>query len=409
MATQSVKDILNTEVPKPSFVLSPSVPAPLPSGVTVTRNGGDNVARTLDPYSGKFEHVPEDTPRVYGDDQSLLVEAASRTNHVNYSADYTQWVNDGTTINFASSILGGQNATSYQIINNGSQSDSIQAQAGSFSSSMEVVWAILEEGNSTSYEVGARDTNNFNTIGGFIYDLQNGNIFPTGASNTISVNKRTITNNGPNGGKVVLCVARYDPTDGINVSGAGREAQHFPDTNGNSGNAIVHQTQIEEAPNASSPIVTTSSAKTRAGDNYTIFSGGQPDWWNPNEGTLFVEAVMPAYNHSGVMQVLSDSGADERWIGIQSDGGVLSFNGDAASVSKSISPYNTFKAATTVRGSEFQTVVDGVAGQNASTNGNLLSINTLSMGRSSNLILTVKQILYYPRALPESTLNTLTS
>jgi hypothetical protein len=80
MATQSVKDILDTEIPKPTFSLQPSRAVPVPSDVTVNRSSG---AWTQTP-TGLYEYKSAGQPRAYGGDQSLLVEGPQLTNYIDH-------------------------------------------------------------------------------------------------------------------------------------------------------------------------------------------------------------------------------------------------------------------------------------------------------------------------------------
>jgi len=360
------------------------------------------VARTLDPISGKFEHVGEDTPRVYGSDQGLLVEAAGRTNEVPYSADIdpsdTVWrrsFNNASTD--VTSILGSnQNALKFE---NTSGNSFRQANIfyGNFTGNTETLSVIYEVVSQNKF---AHSIYN-NSVGDHVhlveYDIVNDNLETLQGSG--SKNIRKITESGPNGGTVYQLIVK-----GSSTSGDSRKTFVYPtgtDPNTNAG--IVHHVQHEEAPNASSPIVTGSSAKTRAGDDYTIFSGGQPDWWNPNEGTIFGAVLFPAYKQPDFTRHLEIVGLAV----LQTKQGKISFNhGDIgfATLARSYTPFTNIKFAVTL---EEDSMV-------FSTNGSSQSNVGLDSVGASTMVITEgvsrwQKLIYYPRALPESTLNTLTT
>jgi hypothetical protein len=87
MATQSVKDILDAEIPPPTWVLNPTKANPLPSEVDFSRNSR---GRTLD-TDGTFKFVGKDTPRIYGAQQDLLVEKESKQLVYNPQVSVAAW------------------------------------------------------------------------------------------------------------------------------------------------------------------------------------------------------------------------------------------------------------------------------------------------------------------------------
>jgi len=86
MATQSVKDILNTEIPRPAFSLRPSPVAPLPNEATFNRS---SKARTLN-ANRDITQVSSGEARYYGADQPLLLEPFE-TNRLIDAKDPSNW------------------------------------------------------------------------------------------------------------------------------------------------------------------------------------------------------------------------------------------------------------------------------------------------------------------------------
>jgi len=412
MATESIKNILDTEVPRPSFVLRPSVAAPIPSEVTHTRNGQDDVARTLDPYSGKFESVAEDTPRVYGDSQSLFMEASSRKNHVLYSSAINQSNWGGTDLgaeSAVSSVIKGQ--TAYEQAGDSSNNfANIQNGSGTLTGNAEVAHFIIEKGTAAESAVGVYNTTSGTHVFGLDYDW-------SADSTTVSLGAvsdsyvRTLQSVGPNGGKVVEIVVRYAGSNGGNVNGESREARVYVDRTANSNTTICHHAQIEQAPNPSSPIVTGSTGKTRAADSYTIFSGGEPDWWNSNQGTLLFDLSIQFRSvdtPESSMRVCKFGSVDE----IRVDNGFKGkqFYRLTSSTNRifDVNPFKVDNIAVSFDGATHILAVNG-SSKSASAKSNIAGTDSLSLGGKQRLLATFRSITYIPRALPESTLNTLTS
>jgi len=411
MATQQIKDILNTEVPKPSFVLSPSVPAPLPSempfgesGTGTGRSGKDNVARTLDPYSGKFEQVAEDTPRIYGSDQSLLVEATSRTNHVKNSADVSSWDTSGvdSVSSGLASIIEGENINAYELTGT-SDSDKAVEECGVVEEATHHYSAIIEQ--STADIVKLRAVNRSKNAGrGFLeYDFSLGSISNSGGG-VDDTHSRILPFTGPNGGEVV----RIGFSANVFGEGGDQLEIHYYPSVGGGDKSILHHAQVEVAPNSSSPILTQGSATTRAGDDYSIFSGGQPSWWNPNEGTFFVEIVPLYQNTNDDQRILNGEDLDHRYLYLDEDGDLRAFDGTNLVSAGSVSNFSVNKGAVSFDASDITVSLNG-SSMKKESNGKFLNTASLNIGYNNQLLASISRLLYYPRALPESTLNILTS
>jgi hypothetical protein len=407
MATQQIKDILNTEVPKPSFVLSPSVPAPLPSGVTVTRNGQDNAARTLDPYSGKFKQVGEDTPRLYGSQQQLLLETTRRTNQVRYSADINP-------TNYQTNSLNGTFDVPSIIANDGGSKSfdakHISQDTGSFTNSVETASAIFENdfGGVVKLRIGG-GSSQFN-IAEVIYNFETGdfNLGTFGAE--LSGGAEVIDENGPGvGGQVVRLHLSYDPTLTSDGGGSGRELYMFPAETETKN--IIHHAQLEEAPNASSPIVTKSAKKTRAGDVLNLFSGGQPDYWNTTQGTFIITTQLPVFNNRFSPVPLAFNPTSDRIFITRNPPYNVKFRDDDgvdASPSKSFSALEVVTIGLSLT-EDFAILSANGSSDNISYDGDALNSSKVELTRTGQSIFRHRRIIYFPRALPEPALNILTS
>jgi hypothetical protein len=420
MAT--VEQILNIDLPKPTFALQPSRLAPLPSdmpfGESGTGTGRNTAGRTLDPVSGKYVSKGPDVPRIYGADQSLLVEAAGRTNHVHHSSvpSSSKWSFGGAVeVGSKTSLIKGE--TAYEWRGGGDENDRIrQLSAGSFHNKEEVAYMIIEDTGDdpiTRLAVENKLTGDF--VAGVEFDWSStseSNAF----GNALSVNSRQLFSdgNGPNGGAVYWVQVQYDASTD---DGDAREYKWDPQRGANSLSCILHHAQIEEARNASSPIVTQGSPVTRAGDDYAIFEGGQPEWWNPNEGTIIAEVIPTAYpNNAKNIQVFGlDNNSYKSWgklfYNTSTPIGWTCFDGsNAPPVAVGANAFTTFTAAVSLNSSKMVCSANGQSNK-TNHNGDLLSTDTLTIGEDQKeegqFIL--QSAYYIPRALPESTLNTLTS
>jgi len=418
MAT--VEQILNIDLPKPTFALQPSRLAPLPSdmpfGKSGTGTGRNTAGRTLDPVSGKYVSKGADVPRIYGADQSLLVEAVGRTNHVLNAFDLSEWVPDSNiVVNSTSkpSIVEGENAAYLE--DNGR----IKTPAGTFSTSIETASFFIEKEDSdpsTEVLLIVRNSANFNVVVKGTFDTTVGVGSELLTTNGQRINSRKITDNGRNGGVVWQVVISYDPTLSSN-GGASRDVSIFPDGTASANDVYFHGAQLEEAPNASSPIVTQGSPVTRAPDKYVISLG---DWWNTDEGTIFAEFV-PQYQNVtssfGIDDLIRKDGSTSAgWLQLVGsnpfDVKSNSFTGSALKLPNESTSFESVKAAISVnRSGSYVLSVNGVSKSDITDGSKLLGQqgDILKLASQNEYIGTYLQILYYPRALSESTLNAITA
>jgi hypothetical protein len=284
----------------------------------------------------------------------------------------------------------------------------IQKNAGTISNSEEVTYAIIEFLTSTLARVGVDERNGPNFVGTAEFDNK-ADVVST-ENGTIEANARAL-GRGPNGGELVHCQIRYDPST---YSGNDRGVSLYPDRNGNGKSCVFHHAQTEESYNASTPIVTGLNAKTRERDNYTFFSGAQPDWWNPNEGTFLFSVVPRAYNYkfndilnfSQNERVEFDNGSPSRVIFVDKNN-TPDVNLKVENLNNAHTPSKF--ALSVENNSKIILSVNGSSDKDSSYSGTPLSTSDLYIKPEEGLIATIGSLSYFPRALPESTLNTLTT
>jgi hypothetical protein len=370
--------------------------------VTVTRNGQDNVARTLDPYSGKFEQVGEDTPRIYGSQQSFLVEAASRTNYVSYSSaiNDTNWTAvQVTSSSVPNSLIADEDETAYELSEDGQSAGkgNIRVLSGTFSGSDEVAEVYLEKGTADETAFGVGNTTSSNLLFTAAFDWSAETLSKVAGSFQAS-HVRKIQTDGPNQKKAVQLIVRYAGGNTENVSGDTRQFRIWPDDNANGGSVIAHHAQLEEAPNASSPIVTGSSATTRGADDVTIFSGGQPEWWNDNEMTLFIELVPRAYADGGISVFILTGGNNNRHIYQQNDIYRWWDGNNSVTNFGSVNPYSVDKIAVSMTRSGATASLNG-ASTSLPHDGTNLDATRLDLGEK-NVVMEAKRVIAFPQSLP---------
>lgn len=409
----TVEQILNTEIPAPTFVLSPSRPAPIPSDVNFGEGatGRPTPGRTLNSATGKFESKGSDVPRIYGENQSLLVEASSRTNHLTGSSDLkvgTEWNSYGNynRIGTAESIIEGKSA--YEV-ETGGGNDHLNQVAGSFTGSTEIAWVIVEKKSADQFTLIIRDSasgDKLNCEYTFSGDSVSTGITGT-ANQTLNGRARVLTTNGLNSGTTVLLSLRYT-TAGF---AGNRQLQILPNTTGATARSYIHHAQLEERGQVSSPIVSGSSPTTRSGETFELPQGS---WWNDNEGTFFYTFnplnFYQAQNYHTIRNM--GSGVDFGKMGsagkapypIQAEDN----SGRLARVDNRIQAYTLNKYAVSFDQSKMINSANGVS-SSADHDGALLDTSGVISISPFRTQLTYGRIAYFPRAFSEATLNILTS
>jgi len=279
----------------------------------------------------------------------------------------------------------------------------------------ETLSVIIEKGSSNLTDFAWKDTSSSASDEfRYSYDWSNDTLTQTLANDATERYRgfRTLEATGPNGGQLVRVVV------GLNADNVGSPLlfRFWGDPVGNGNTTVLHHAQIEEAPNASSPIVTQGSPVTRAPGKYVISLG---DWWNTDEGTIFAEFVPQYYNLTTGFEIdnliRKGGSTSAAWLQLTGNNpfGVKSnsFTGSSLKLSNEATPFESVKAATSVnRSGSYVISVNGVSKSDIADGSNLLGQqgDILDLNQQ-DYIGTFLLILYFPRALPESTLNAITS
>jgi hypothetical protein len=275
----SVQEILDTNIPQPSFSWRPSRAAPYPSDVNFSRS---NEGYTFDPVKSKYVLKGADVPRIWGAQGGLMI-TGSRTNQVEHSrpdqGKYASTSISGTLVN---SVFENKQAVEASA---SSGSARYSDYAGVLSSDENWASVIAEKGTSGSFDWGLRDNGPPATYE-FRYDWGSDSVTTVNDPNISGTIQDTYIEHipaTPNGGKMVRVWAHVS---GMNNNEA--EVTVWPDTVNGSGTTIFHHQQFVAGYRIGSnpPIWTTGSAKTEGGDNINI-----PDAsWRPeteNGAVLF--------------------------------------------------------------------------------------------------------------------------
>ena len=358
MAT--VQEIL-TEIPRPTFQFRPGYQAPLPEGMTLTR---PSAAQTKDPVSGLYTSVPSGQKRNFGPQQNFLIEREQRTNRVRYSAENTDanrgWGGSFQSEAIVSSII--EDGKGVKLAHNGDGGwlrSSYICRGGVTSGGVEVLSMIVEEGSQKRDRMNVRDDDTGEIYADAQIDWkQSPPVAENPNNNSDKVYLRKLFDNGPNGGRVYRLVARGTaPSDGNN-----RRADLLMVGNGPpaGSEAIIHHAQIEEALNASLPIVTQGNAVTRGAEDVTV---DVRDWWNPNGGLFLIEFMPRAHKIDRPFIVkLSSGNTGIRYASYKGETTFdLFLNADTTNYKENnvFEPFNKYRVAVSWNKNEINAVVNG--------------------------------------------------
>lgn len=393
MATQAIQDILDTEIPKPLWALSPTHASPI-GGATHSTSGTGVASDSRTAFSsqrGKFIEYG-DQPRIGGTSQSLVFEGANSRNEVDFSSDFDAWVlKNNTSKASVENLIDSGNANS-QYISGSNAADRIERDAGSLSGGVEVATLIFEERDSSEIKFMVE-----NSTGSPSYYMFRIAIDINGDS-TLSVSldrgeyydvsTTLITGSGPAYGNPVHRVqVKYGGND-ANSAGDNRRVRVYPNGSGESGDVgiAVHHTQVEETAQAGTPIVTENSPADRSGEDVTIW-GTQPDWWNEQAMTLVVEFT-PPYNGIERKSVFLGENTNSRWGYMSATSDPFDFKTydgtNIVNLNSSITSHEKNRVAIAATQDRVHLAANGQSTQGPH-NGSLLTISQLDIGPLNNL------------------------
>jgi len=289
MATQSVKDILNAEIPRPTFTWRPSRASTTGTDVTHTRN---SPAWTYDPTKGLFVERSSGTPLSYGAEQGYLNNGLGGSNILNWISQINSaragWsefeVASETTV---SSLFEGESANKITATSSGL--GQISQAFGGFSGNREVLWGIFEKPASNAspeFVFKLRNKSQNLDVVSLVYNWGNDTLSTFGTS--AYSGSRRVSESGPNGGPLVYLFLAITSGNSLNNTSDGKGIQIQADPNKNGGSVIAHHAQHDDGNRLRDvpPIVTRSSTVQREPDDVDLDLSGDV---NKNKGTFLIE------------------------------------------------------------------------------------------------------------------------
>lgn len=396
MATQSVKDILDADLPKPTFSLVPSRLSPLNNDTTYSRgsvSNGDFQAQTVNPTSGYYKGT--DGPRVFGKSQGLLVEGNNKKQyHDARQPPNGAWPDTYTDTAGRDGIDGDNSSFGGTLLKDNSQSIDSQVPVPDSTGD---TWAIslwVHKNDSPSimrfdFKVVWDSGSNFERVD---VNLDNGTL----DSRYINQGSFHIQESYNTDWWRLVAIL---PSPG-NVANKKAGTRIYT----TDGDVRIDNLQIEKKANTS-PIFSSGSATTRGEDDVTV--DVNTDWFNDREGTFLFDFEILSYRFGSRFRF----GSPESWFEV--DGPVPPYeirsnNSNPTVGIGVVEVKERSKYAISVTPSQRILSLNGTSSI-FGNDGTLLSPGSYLLGEGGGGSIVFYKINYYPRALPESTLNTLTS
>jgi hypothetical protein len=363
------------------------------------------VLLTQQANEARFDHNP--TTR---ESLGLLIEE-QRTNLVTYSSafDNASWVKSNATIATAQTIAPDGTQTAQQFIpNNGATIGAgtnlykqITLAAGSTATT---IYAKAKELTAFTLQDGSGNGGNFNLSAGTATNVGGGVASITAVGNgwyrCIATVASSITNP----------YVFFYPSSGT--------------ANGYNG-IYIWGAQLEAGAFATSYIPTVASQVTRSADSASMTGTNFSSWYNSGQGTLYADAIS-SYGSAGNWAVLTalDSGSSSyansliiRRTSNTTLNTYLDYNGTGVLLGGSVSASSSaLKVAVSLSaGSYAQSVNGGTAATSSTPTSMIANINSLDIGYYSGTSInnyringTIKKIAYYPLAVTNAQLQSLT-
>ena len=371
--------------------------------------------------TGLLERVPADQPRFDYDPvtleaKGLLIEP-QRTNLLPDSTNFddgTSWTNTAefTKTQVSSAVQG---ETAYKYVNQGAlPARSISLDADTATDSNYVLYAILERSNGTpasAISIRNRTDGTHICLVNYAWETDTATV-SSGSTDGADLEAQSIQlGTGPNGGALVLLVARGRPlTLGVSVG----PLIYVTGTAQNTDEVIIHAAQLTKDGILSSLIITEGAAATVPSDFVSV---DLSPWFREAEGTFYVEANVQEDNPNGE-DVILGVGRSDYWNFYRmfgSGGGnsgiaqLISRDGGATAASaQTAQDYaQFFRSAISLKGGEGIAIsIDGAApvkdlgAFNLATDKQLLTLGSRdNIGSSYGGQTYIKDVKFYPKSI----------
>lgn len=385
---RSVEKILDGYVPSPAFSLRPGRNTPLP----LDSFERQDEAWAKDPVSGLYESVDDGEPRIFGGRQGLLIEGKGTTNRILRSSDISKWQPNDVATNPADNIIAGKDA--HEVVATGGNAF-VKNGSGNFTGGTENLYALVERGTADVVTLQLYDNQESAKPVEQRFNLPNQST-STSTGSVEYANAYFLDQFGPNGGRMYLLSVTFN-----SLSEGSGDVFFFPDEAENSGSTYFYHAQLSRYPQNSEPIVTSGSAKTTFEESATIFEGGKPDWWNPQEMTFIVEFEPRSLRSFKTHTILGGSSLFFYYAGLNTTPfEIKAFDGSkGVDVGGAAPAFQPTKAAITVTKDEMRISVNGETSRETGANGaDMLNVDRLELGGNTATLFYSVSII--PRAMP---------
>lgn len=395
MATQAIKDILDTPRVLPKYVAQPS-PAVIPdefsrSGIGYEWGSEGKIVQYAD---GEPRHYYDPATGEYG---GIALSARTAHNDIPYSADYTQI---GSTVSSVESVIEGE--TAYEM----ADANGFVSQGPKFSARGQGnVWGLFEStGTGDSLRFYLKRPTNSNQQIGVQFDFDGPTISQSNQGTTDTPNDfgYRYLGTGPNGGDLYRVWFNYDTSKMSDYANGDEVRMTFRDV---SGNPIFHFNQHDQDLTISAPYVTTGSSGGSMSAESFVHADGGGDFASPYEGTFLIDFRFRQTPINDRYLILSLANGMRTFPGSDDDLGARDKDQNTTVRVLPEAAQSPIKYAVTFDESETRVGINGQTSSN-SHNGNFLNAEGKIRG-SAGFVL--RRVRYIPRKLSDSHLKTLTA
>jgi hypothetical protein len=313
-----------------------------------------------------------------------------------HSSNADQWAQSNIKTQYtAKSNIKNKNA--YGFTGNGTDFSHIQTPAGVFTSNTETASFIIRKGSSDVFRVDIlNETQNTKIALRYRWSTDSYSLIFRSES---SVNYKL---KDAFGDRLIYLTISYSGSNTINRSGESRSVRFAPDEDDQESSTIIHHAQLEEGPNATSPIVTGSSTKSRSSDFFLISKSSLG--WNKNEGTFYAEIVPKAYMHNDSIVPFLAQSDGPAFFRFEDNApytlGANDFQQDVPIINNILPAFEKSKIAISLTKGEIRLAANGDTALEGHSGSLLHRDPIVQSSRFSSPMVAWKKLLYIPTSLP---------
>ena len=362
----------------------------------------------------RFDHDP-----TTGESLGLLIEE-QRKNQVTYSEDFTQWTNTYTTDAVDTSITApdGTNTATKITDDSTNAAHNVKFSFTTDSSDTFTVSCFVKKGDFSYFVMILRMiANSEDVYAKFDFDNPSNNAIYGGGTNR----SQTVTEY-PNGWYRISLTSTFGaavtsvfPHIHLTASGGGTGYSGSGNFN------YIWGAQLESGSFSTSYIPTSGSTKTRNPDNVTMTGTNFSDWYNQDEGTVYVSQKLKAVQDAGRNNMVylinaNGNGTDYFYNTKKGDKNIFVFGDGGTNYSRFQDGTDSTDTKTAfaydVSGDDFKAYYNGIESTNETDNNtpSATSHNQLELGANNGAKYCghISKLTYYPSRLPNDQLQSLT-